>query len=189
MISHDAALKWAERLIQIKSIFTENNLPITDDVALKVLSLLEWREIINDEAFERMVQFAIHIFLLNTWEVQPKTEDKINEGIDHLTLDDIFSGFRWISKTLKDIASVTTLWELRNYISQKWGIKGLLEIRGLWYTRLCDIYIYLRKLSNPPKDIIEKIEEYYKSKIHTQPSKYFFIRLQNEWISPLNSNS
>lgn len=185
MISHDAALKWAERLIQIKDIFAQNNLPITDETALKVLSLLEWREINNDETFKRMVQFAIHIFLLNTWENQPRTEDKINEGIDYLNLDDIFSGFRWISKTLKDIASVTTLWELRNYISEKWGIKGLLKTWGIWHTRLCDIYICLRRLSNPPIDIIEQIEDYYKSKIHTEPSKYFFVRLQNEWINPL----
>jgi len=60
----DLIKKWAERLIRIKDKFQESWINISDQVALEVLGLLESREIEFDQVFNRMLEFAVQLYLL-----------------------------------------------------------------------------------------------------------------------------
>ena len=58
-------IKWAERLIQVKEIFKRSGQEITDEVALKIITLLKREDIMNNESFQKMAEFAVQIYIMN----------------------------------------------------------------------------------------------------------------------------
>lgn len=65
MTETDMLQRWAERLVQLKEKFQESWIELSDQVALKVLRLLENREIEFNQVFDWMIEFAVQLYLLS----------------------------------------------------------------------------------------------------------------------------
>jgi len=147
--------KWAERLIQIKEFFEDRWEKITDEVALQVLWALESREVMNDEIFNRMLEYAVQISLINL-----KTETAVPKVITY-SPDISLEGFMSKSFTFRIIASlkntnIETLGELVDFIDS-WFVIWL--IPNFWPKWLEELIKVVESIDWFPKDKLRILKE------------------------------
>ena len=147
--------KWAERLIQIKEFFEDRWEKITDEVALQVLWALESREVMNDEIFNRMLEYAVQISLINL-----KTETAVPKVITY-SPDISLEGFMSKSFTFRIIASlkntnIETLGELVDFIDS-WFVTWL--IPNFWPKWLEELIKVVESIDWFPKDKLRILKE------------------------------
>jgi len=111
--------KWAERLVQIKKKFHESWVKISDQVALDVLKLLKSREIEFNQVFDRMIEFAVQLYLLSLSFENNETDsqdllnllEELPEGEKYSDVEKTTS-FKQALKNYFKVSSDEQLWKI-----------------------------------------------------------------------------
>ena len=180
----DESKIWALGLTYLKQECKSGGSVICDETALKILELLDWLEIKTEEDFKKMCNLAARIFIITitSWQGGEDSDgDKNPEIDDYFRSIDIKSlvgswvvGHHFVGKGIKN------LFQLNDYFIQHW-VKGVLLIKNFWQISLISMYIEICNLENPPKAIIEQIEDYF-SKHSDKATRERFLRHLKEKI-------
>ncbi len=164
---------WAERLIEIKKILSEKWHNISDEVALKIIWILDSEILDNDEKFNEFLEFGFSLYLIllddrmlkasgqeELWEIE-------NKKWESMEIRDCFPEHKIYFILRND--NLTTLADLFEKMRTSHnGWKMLAITPSIWLKKMAYIYFQL-SLLEAPNDILNSVYDYYKN---GEPSKF-----------------